>query len=48
MEYDVAISGFDQTESVTDPNVERSFAAGHAVGVTFSALGLSLLPADVA
>lgn len=45
MEYDVMISGFNETVFVVDTSVSAPLAAGDVVGVTFSRLGLSLLPA---
>ena len=45
MEYDVTISGFEETVFVVDTNVAAPLASGRTVGVTFSPLGLSLLPA---
>ncbi len=48
MEYDVIISGFDETLFVVDSNVAARFTKGRAVGVNFSSLGLALLPAAAA
>jgi iron(III) transport system ATP-binding protein len=44
MEYDVALTGFEETVFVVDTNVSAPLAEGLAVTVTFSPLGMSLLP----
>jgi iron(III) transport system ATP-binding protein len=48
MEYDVTISGFEETVFVVDTNVSTPIAEGLTVNVTFSPLGMSLLPVTAA